>query len=347
MDYRQFSAVDLATDSAFINWVQRPDAANSAFWEGYLAQYPDRAEVVAEARHLVAGWQLNAPIPSEGSADEVWMKIQSGLNSELERPVIPLLRPFWERPQLMRYAAVLLGLLVLAAASVWVLSGQWNKTYYSTGKGETKTVTLSDGSTVILAANSSISVAGDWTPEHPRELLLKGEAFFSVTHQKNHRKFVVNTPDHLRVEVLGTTFTVTERATKTQVVLNSGKVVLYLSKNARPLFMKPGELVEIPKTQQQPVVRRKVTPEVYSAWTDNQFVFENTSLDEIASIIETDFGYKVQFSDDLLKDRRVTLRLPSRDLDLLLTSLAEIHDLTIDRQPNRILVSETPALKPE
>ena len=346
MDYRQFSAVDLATDSAFIAWVQRPDAANSAFWEGYLAQSPDRAEVVAEARQLVAGWQLNNPIPSESSRNAVWMKIQSGLSLEPEQPVIPLTRPFWGRPQFMRYAAVLLGLLVLAAATVW-MSERWNKTYYSTGKGETKTVALSDGSTVILAANSSISVTGDWTPEHPRELLLKGEAFFSVTHQKNHQKFIVNTPDHLRVEVLGTTFTVTERATKTQVVLNSGKVALYLSKNARPLFMKPGELVEIPKTRQQPVVRRKVTPEVYSAWTDNQFVFENTSLDEIAAIIETDFGYKVQFSDDLLKDRRVTLRLPDRDLSLLLTSLSEIHDLTIDRQPNRILISETPATTPE
>ncbi len=346
MDYRQFSAVDLATDPVFIRWVQRPDAASAAFWEGYLAQHPDRAGVVAEARQLVAGWQLNAPMPPEGSAVDVWMKIQSGLNPAPERPAISLTRPVWGRLPSMRYAAVVLGLLVLAAATVW-MSGRWNETYYSTGKGETKTITLSDGSSVILAANSSIAVAGNWTPEHPRELLLKGEAFFSVTHQKNQQKFIVNTPDNLRVEVLGTTFTVTERATNTQVVLNSGKVALYLNREARPLFMKPGELVEVPKTRQQPVIRRTVVPEVYSAWTANQFVFENTSLGEIAAIIETDFGYPVQFSDNSLKDRRVTLHLPGRDLDLLLTSLAEIHDLTIDRQPNRILVSGIPAAKPE
>lgn len=338
MDYKQFTAIDLAADPAFIDWVQRPDAINTAFWETFLARNPDRTGEVDAARQLVTGWQINPQIQPGESMREVWLNIQASQTSQSQPFVV---RRTWRSYQ--RWAAVLIGLLMLATATIWVINTR-KPTRYATGKGETKTVQLPDGSTVVLAANSSITVLSDWKPNHSRELALAGEAFFSVTHQQNHQKFVVRTPGNLRVEVLGTTFTVSERATRTQVVLNSGKVALYVNKTDQPLLMKPGELVDVPKAQAEKIVRRTVNPTVYSAWKDNQFVFENTSLGEIAAIIDADFGDTIQFSDASLKDRRVTLRLPNRDLNLLLTSLAEIHDLTINRRSGSILISEsTPA----
>ena len=340
MDYSNFSAVGLAVDAAFIDWVLRPDAASTAFWEDHLARHPDQADVMAEARQLVLGWRIDPPVPSAGSMEAVWRNIQADI-AGTERSAVRRVRLTGNRSRFAGYAAGLLGLLVLAAAYLW-FSHEQTTTRYATGKGETKTVTLPDGSTVVLAANSSLAIVGDWAPRHPRELALRGEAFFSVTHQPNHQKFIVKTPDNLRVEVLGTTFTITERPTDTQVVLNSGKVALYVNQDAQPLLMKPGELVDVPKTRQQPVVRRQVVPEVYSAWKDNQFVFDDTSLGEIADQIERDFGTTVQFADETLKNQRVTLHLPNRDLPLLLTSLAEIHDLTIDRHGNHILIAHNP-----
>ena len=339
MDYRQFSAVDLATDPSFIDWVQRPDPTSTAFWEDHLAQEPSHAEVVATARQLVTGWHINQPVPSAGSMNEVWQNIQTDIaRTTQKRPTIWLNRFVGEHSPYMRYAAVFLGVMLVTVISFWI-SGQWTTTRYATGKGETKTVLLPDGSSIVLAANSAITLAGDWQPEHNRELALQGEAFFSVTHQKNHQKFIVRTANNLRVEVLGTRFTVTNRPANTQVVLNSGKVALYLDKETQPLLMKPGELIEVPKISQQQVVRRNVQPEVYSAWKDNRFVFDDTSLGEIAAMIETDFGCTVQFSNESLKNLRTTVRLPNRDLNLLLTSLAEIHDLKIDRQASHIEIT--------
>lgn len=339
MDYRQFTAIDLAADPGFIDWVQRPDAINTAFWETFLAQHPHRAGEVDAARQFVTGWQINPQIRPDECMREIWLKIDAEKEGPSQSFVV---HRSWRNYR--QWAAVLVGILMLAMATRWLINNM-EPGHYATGKGETKKVQLPDGSTVVLAANSSIDVLGDWQSEQARELALQGEAFFSVVHRPDHQTFRVKTPDNLRVEVLGTTFTVSERATKTQVVLNSGKVALYINQVARPVFMKPGELVDVLKTRQRNIVRRTVNPTVYSAWTDNQFVFENTSLGEIAAMIEADSGDTVQFSDESLKDRRVTLRLPNRDLDLLLTSLAEIHDLAIDRKPNRIVIAENPSTK--
>lgn len=339
MDYTQFTAIDLAADPGFIGWVQRPDATNTTFWETFLAQNPDRAGEVDAARKLITGWQINPQIRPDENMRAIWLNIEAEKLSH-SRPF----RIHRKGSNYQRWAAGLVGILLLAMATLWVINNL-SPTRYTTATGETKTVQLPDGSTVVLASHSSIDILGDWQPEHPRELALQGEAFFSVEHQPNHQTFVVNMPGNLRVEVLGTTFTVSERATKTQVVLNSGKVALYVDKATEPLVMKPGELVDIPKAQPDRMARRTVNPAVYSAWKDNQFVFENTSLGEIAAIIEADFGITVQFSSASLTDRRVTLRLPNRDLELLLTSLAEIHDLTIDRQTSRIIFSENVSTK--
>lgn len=344
MDYRQFSAVDLATDPAFIVWVKYPDDTNTAFWENFLVQNPDRAGTVAAGRQLLVGFALTPPIPSVGSKEQVWMKIkaEAGINGEERRN--PGLNYFIGSRPFMRYAAVLVGALLLAAAGFW-LANRSTPSRYVTEKGETKTITLPDNSTVVLGSHSSLAIVGDWKPEHPRELRLEGEGYFSVTHQQNHQPFIVQTGRNVRVEVLGTRFTVAERATKTQVVLNAGKVALYLDKAAVPLLMKPGELIDIPQsgTRQLPITRRTVKPEVYSAWTENEFLFENTSLGEVATILESEFGQKMVFASDSLKSLRITLRLPTRNLDLLLAAVSEIHDLEMERKPGQILVKPVSA----
>jgi transmembrane sensor len=117
-------------------------------------------------------------------------------------------------------------------------------------------------------------------------------------------------------------------------------VSLYLDNGLQPLIMKPGELVQVSNNRNMEVLRRKVNPEVYSAWKDNQFVFDNTSIGEIAAIIESNFGYQVQFADSTIKNKKMTLKVLNRDLNLLLTALAEAHDLKISRKDGRILIED-------
>ncbi|MFD1816604.1 ferric-dicitrate binding protein FerR, regulates iron transport through sigma-19 [Pseudarcicella hirudinis] len=342
IDYTKYSTADFAADPYFIKWLKNPDEKAIAFWEAWIISNPEKFETVSAAKTLIEGWVINPEVSANDAMAEVWSKIQDQIAEE-EKPeglIIKLI----SKPNFFKYAASFVGLLCCIGLYVMLFQRTEN-TVIVTHEGETKSVRLPDGSTVVLNSNSSIEWSGAWKPQQAREVTLTGEGYFSVTHQQNHQKFIVKTPDKLKVEVLGTEFTVSEKINKTRVVLNSGKVKLYLDNDDNSLIMKPGELVEVSNDAGREVTRRNVVPEVYSTWKDNLFVFDNTPLLEVASMIESDFGYKVKFADDSLKSRKITIKLPKRDLSLLLVSISEMLDLKIEKQKNRILIAQNPAVR--
>src|SRR5699024_10800578 len=54
-----------------------------------------------------------------------------------------------------------------------------------TAYGEKKTIHLSDGSTIVLAADSYLSFEENWLSQPVKELYLEGEAFFSIVPEKS------------------------------------------------------------------------------------------------------------------------------------------------------------------
>ena len=97
---------------------------------------------------------------------------------------------------------------------------------YKTAFGETRTVTLTDGSQVTLNANSSLRVPRFGFGKRTRDVTLLGEADFSIKHLPDDQRFVVQTDKNFEVVVLGTEFLVNTREKGTKVVLNKGKVRL-------------------------------------------------------------------------------------------------------------------------
>lgn len=132
--------------------------------------------------------------------------------------------------------------LLAASVTLVVLAGGWLfrdallYTTVRTGFGETRSLTLPDGSGVTLNANSALRFPrfgfGEWTVatdaahKNPRTVELTGEADFSVRHLPDHQPFVVRTSKGLNVTVLGTQFTVFSRERATRVALRSGRVQL-------------------------------------------------------------------------------------------------------------------------
>ena len=213
---------------------------------------------------------------------------------------------------------------------------------YATDYGETKTVVLPDSSTVILNANSRLTLSDDWS--QMREVWLEGEAYFQVNKIKNatlpaseeYIKFVVRT-DRLNVEVLGTEFNVRQRPEKTAVLLKSGKVRLSLHDQPDTLSMQPGELVTL-RSQSLQLDKEKVDPEPYTAWTEHRLVFEGETLQEIARIIEDTYGYKVIIQDENLRSKRFQGSVPAEDLDILLDGLSVTFDMHITKLDRQIII---------
>ena len=238
-------------------------------------------------------------------------------------------------------AAAMAGLL-LTGIAIWMLLGQNQMTEYTTGNGETRSITLPDSSEVTLNANSYIKFNSEWDEKSPRKVWLDGEAYFSVVHTANNQKFLVQVTDALQVEVLGTEFNVRERREKTQVVLQEGKVQLTLQSNEdepQKLSMDPGDLIEFSENDNT-LSKKHVNPELYSAWKNNKIIFDKTSLREVSKQLEDIYGVSILIEGDNLANTRLSGAFPTDDLDMILTSLQTIIDIEILKKGEEITISK-------
>jgi len=211
----------------------------------------------------------------------------------------------------------------------------------ATAYGQTRTLTLSDGSRVTLNGHSTLRYAAAWQPDQPREVWLDGEGFFAVQHQPNNQRFLVHTTAGLQVEVLGTRFVVARRRDQTRVVLLSGKVRVEFDDHQQPdVLLRPGELVETYDDQPALVTHKKVHTAPYSAWKDGELVLDETTIAELATRLQDTYGLEVVVATPELNRRRVTGTVPVGELPILLQALEETFHLRATRQGNRLTLAE-------
>ncbi len=337
MNYQLASASDFAADHFFIEWVNNPTSESSAFWQQWLQQHPQQYEVVQEARELVMLLSEDGHPEDQADVNEVWLRLQQSIQVEATEKAEALPYSFWQRRSLL--VAASLGLLLLLSGAFLFSLLHMSRFEHATAFGERRTILLPDSSVVIMNANTSLAYKG-WSGTEPRVVQLKGEAYFSVKHQQNNQKFVVQTPDGSEVEVLGTEFNVASRETGNRVVLASGKVRFhYNTENAaQQLTMQPGELVEVSGPANSTLTRKQVRPELYTAWKDNKVIFDNTSLQEIAEMLEQVYGYKVVIADAGLADQKLTASLDARGVDSILAVVSETLDATVTKKENTITI---------
>ncbi len=259
-------------------------------------------------------------------------------------------RGIWRSLNPYQVAAAVTSVLIMSVL-VFKLFFQENYFVYATAYGETKVVTLPDGSHVTLNSNSTIRYtyrydesSGKQVP--PREVFLEGEGFFDVKKKENAGtagvKFVVHA-NNVDVEVLGTRFNVSTRRGRTMVVLNSGSIRLGIEESGnrtQEMIMTPGELVEV--AEDVPIVKKKVDADAYSAWTRNTLIFEDTPVKDVLALIEDNFGYTVVLQDTTLENRLYTDTTPADDLDLLLSKLSTVYHLNVTRSGKTIMLQAKP-----
>ncbi|MDJ1480676.1 FecR domain-containing protein [Cytophagaceae bacterium YF14B1] len=278
----------------------------------------------------------------------VWEKIDdhTKVSADIDFPEsgskVAQLTAFWKTR--IRVAATIIAVLLGGIGGGWYFFGQHNDIIYQTSYGEVKRIVLPDSSVVVLNGNSTLHYPALWDNTHKREVWLEGEGFFSVRHKPDDQKFLVHTTDNFTIEVVGTQFSVFEQRGQTRVVLNNGKIKVHLkadiNKKTSGLEIKPGELVEYNDRDQQ-LIRRKVNPEIYSSWKDNQLIFEDTPLSEVALRLERCYGLSVQL-DETIKDKRLTGRMDIQNLDVLLEAMSSSFNLKVIQKKDSIIIHPNP-----
>ncbi len=337
--YLTYSPEDFAADAYFQNWVLEKDPMADVFWKNWIKSHPDKENDIQLAREIIeatARLKFKKYTASEEDFSQVWHNIvlqqaegtpQTGLTKKHAS--------YWKW-----LSAACVALLVSGIVLFQYL--QTDQTvYFTTGYNEVINLTLPDGSDVVLNANSRLSYDPHWEKE--RKVYLEGEAFFSVTHTVDHKKFTVYASD-LGVEVLGTEFEVKNRRGKMRVILRSGRVKLNIPEIALDgghpddFIMNPGELVEYSE-RHKGVMKKKVDTEKYTAWTRNEIIFENASLMEVAEVIEDHYGYRVTFENEALQRRVFTARINDKsDINLLINILQETFNLNIYKNENNLII---------
>lgn len=343
--FRRQTLEDFVLDDAFRTWVLNPTPDLDAFWSRYQQLHPDQTDLLRQASDVVQHLRIERDELGEANEQRIWQVLETRFD-ELDADAGNRggrWQPFWFR------VAAAVAVLLLAGLGVW----QFARPEFSgpqrihTAFGETRTVTLPDGSTVLLNGNTTLTFAADWQEGTSREVWLEGEGFFKVAKQAaptgGRVKFITHTPN-LDISVLGTQFNVNTRRGNTAVTLLEGKVRLENPRNrqARVLEMKPGDHAQLVKGIEK-VDLRPAKAEAYAAWTKRLFLFDNTPLRDIATLLNDTYGLEVVFEDQELAERRFTANMPSDNPETLLNVVAATFDLDVTRTDRQIIYRRKPA----
>jgi len=164
-----------------------------------------------------------------------------------------------------------------------------------------QTLTLPDGSKVVLEKNSSIIVSEDFGKVN-RAVLLKGKAFFKVV--RNEKKPFLVRMGNLVTEVLGTSFKVgSDNQNKSiEVAVISGKVSVYatsnngISKKLNGVVLTPN-LKAVYNTENQTIQESIVeTPQLLLPnLQKSDFVFDEIQFGELRDRLKLFYGVDIIF----------------------------------------------------
>ena len=202
----------------------------------------------------------------------------------------------------------------------------------STPAATTTLVTLSDGTRVMLNANSTLEYPASFDDAEVREVRLKGEAHFEVT-KNPHRPFVVKAGE-MQTQVLGTIFDVKAyRKDAPKVTLMQGKVKV--SNADTEVEMRPGQTATL---QADKIVVSRASSSA-SDWLEGDFDMDQVTLAEAMSDIGAWYNKTVVFQSQANMDKLIHFRFSRRaSLQEIITALNEMGVAKVRIEKGKIMV---------
>jgi ferric-dicitrate binding protein FerR (iron transport regulator) len=269
--------------------------------------------------------------------DTAWKKLNIGKKTAVELSDFEEIRPVKQLnwvTNFLKIAAVLVvlfGLWFVAARQF--ITPQNDVLTFKTGNQSIEKI-LPDGTKILLSKNSTITFPLKFEG-NTREINLTREGFFEVHHDATH-PFIIHTQG-ADVRVLGTSFNVLAYNAQVQVVVKTGRV--QFSKNSNKVILDKGQKAEI-LANVDTIIKSEVSDfEVVIEEKVNSFVFEKKSLGEVASILSEKFGQPIIFSQEKIKNCKLTASFENEKLENIIVIIAETFNLKFQKQGDSILLS--------
>jgi transmembrane sensor len=154
-----------------------------------------------------------------------------------------------------------------------------------------KSIELSDGSKIYLAANSSFQYPEKFMGDERKVSLLKGNAFFEVAKDKTH-PFII-TSGEVKTRVVGTSFHIQFSKSKCEVIVVTGKVNVSTK----------GQNVDLVPNEEALFTAQKLTKQLAEKsflvnWYTTDVTLNQTTLKQVITILQYKYGVSFQYNDE-------------------------------------------------
>ncbi|MFW0716018.1 FecR family protein [Pedobacter sp. N23S346] len=329
--YQFYTVEEFLADRDFIRYVKFHSPDDVLFWENWSAENPDRLVTFQEAySELKIIFSDPGIVVPHGFMEKLRMDINSSIDQvEAKRK---------RAKSYILWSSSIAASLVVGILSVWYFT---SNIIVLTNYGETKKIQFSDGTEILLNANSTLSYPRAYAWKKVRSISLDGEAYFKVKHInqnplsiKSGELFQAKTKS-IEVSVLGTEFNLKERHNLANVALVNGKVKVRSIKTNIGYFLQPGNTIKINSTNGQLMPNQYGSLE-QTAWIDGKLIVNQATVNEIITAFEDLYGYKVILDNPALGNKKIDGSISIKSEQSLLFTLSNILNVNIKKEGKTI-----------
>jgi|GEM_PF-1604506 transmembrane sensor len=274
------------------------------------------------------------PVYQKLNPDSSWDKFKPLLEAKYNPSKTVKLEPSAKNNYLNKLNWILpiaASLLLVAWFSIYQYNNKNHLIIVSTKLHEHKMIKLSDGTSVLMNENTTVSYNRSTYDQYRTFDLIEGEAFFNVIHNaKNPFKVRI---DKIDVDDIGTSFNIRKEKQKIIVVVNSGVVSLTNKAIGKKV------LVIAQQKAIYDIASDKITSGAndernYKAWTDKNLQFIKTPLVEVINELEGTYGATIYLEDNSLKNKTLTASFNNQQIDSVLNVISLSLQIKIEKKNN-------------
>lgn len=318
---------DTINEAAAI-WLARHDAGFSVRQSAEFSRWRE-----ADRRHAAAFERVEATqrllrrLPESPAAAAMFAEVDALCSTR--QPVVPF-STVWKSA---------IGLAAAAAVALVFWSTRpglesANATYV-TAAGHHQSINLPDGSTLVLNADSEVSVAFEATERHVH--LQHGEAHFYVAKDPT-RPFLVSAGS-VTVRAVGTAFNVRRQASAIEVLVTEGKVQVsredaphLTADELEPIYLIAGERAFIDSVPSTALATTQPLPSSErTAQRAPRLMFNNTPLSDVVDRFNHYSRVQMEIADPDLAQRSVGGNFDADNAESFINLLSTSGDIRVER----------------
>ena len=228
----------------------------------------------------------------------------------------------WKR-YVVHIAAFLIGAVFTGGAFGLYYYDNVSSYLVSTEPGQRAQVVLPDGTKLWINASTSVEYSTSLFSSE-RRVTLNGEAYFEV--KKNaHAPFIVSS-HRIETKVTGTKFNIRayEKENQIKTTLLEGSIEVSLpAKTRQAICMTPNEQLTVNLTTLKTTLMHTATASESIQWIGGTLSFNQSTLKEIAEVLEKHYDVHIKIDDAMLQQQRFSCDFDlSHDIHQILSILS-------------------------